>query len=68
VLIAGNGHVQKDVGVMQWLPVKLQQTTTVYGFVENSQAGDSRQFDVVAQVSVHPREDPCEVFKAMMKK
>lgn len=68
VLIAGNGHVQKDVGVVQWLPVKLQQTTTVYGFIESSQSGGSAQFDVLAQVPVHPREDPCEAFKAMMKK
>jgi uncharacterized iron-regulated protein len=68
VLIAGNGHVQKDVGVVQWLPVKLQQTTTVYGFIESSQSGGSAQFDVLAQVPEHPREDPCEAFKAMMKK
>lgn len=32
VLIAGNGHVQKDVGVFQWLPVTLQKTTAVHGF------------------------------------
>ena len=68
VLIAGNGHVQKDVGVVHWLPVTLQETTTVYGFIENSQAGGSEQFDVLAQVPAHPREDPCEAFKAMMKK
>lgn len=68
VLIAGNGHVQKDVGVAQWLPVTLQQTTTVYGFIENSQAEGSGQFDVLAKVPSHPREDPCEAFKAMMKK
>lgn len=68
VLIAGNGHVQKDVGVVHWLPVKLQQTTTVYGFIESSQSGGSAQFDVLAQVPEHPREDPCEAFKAMMKK
>ncbi len=68
VLIAGNGHVQKDVGVVPWLPVTLQETTTVYGFIENSQAGGSKQFDVLAQVPAHPREDPCEAFKAMMKK
>ena len=32
ILIAGNGHVQKDVGVLHWLPVTLQQTTAVHGF------------------------------------
>jgi uncharacterized iron-regulated protein len=68
VLIAGNGHVQKDVGVEQWLPAELQQTTTVYGFIENSQTAGSAQFDVLARVPAHNREDPCEAFKAMMKK
>ena len=68
VLIAGNGHVQKDVGVMQWLPVTLQRTTTVYGFIENSPAKGDGQFDVLAKVPAHPREDPCEAFKAMIKK
>jgi hypothetical protein len=40
----------------------------VYGFIESSQSGGSAQFDVLAQVPEHPREDPCEAFKAMMKK
>lgn len=68
ILIAGNGHVQKDVGVVHWLPVKLQQTTTVYGFIEDSQANGAEQFDVLRTVPAHSREDPCEAFKAMMKK
>lgn len=68
VLIAGNGHVQKDVGVFQWLPVTLQKTTTVYGFIESTQNGSYEQFDKLARVPAHPREDPCEAFKAMMKK
>lgn len=68
VLIAGNGHVQKDVGVFQWLPVKLQQTTTVHGFLEQQQSGSATEFDVVHTVPNFTREDPCEAFKAMMKK
>lgn len=68
VLIAGNGHVQKDVGVFQWLPVKLQKTTTVHGFVEQQQGSSPSEFDVVHKVPNFEREDPCEAFKAMMKK
>lgn len=63
VLIAGNGHVQKDVGVMHWLPVKLQQTTTVHGFVENQQTLGVDEFDVTYRVPDFQRDDPCEVFR-----
>jgi uncharacterized iron-regulated protein len=66
VLLAGNGHVQKEVGVLQWLPVTLQKKTTVHGFVEQPQA--EGEFDVAHQVPEFKREDPCEAFKAMMKK
>lgn len=63
VLVAGNGHVQKDVGVIQWLPVTLRQTTTVYGFIENPQGETTAEFDVAHQVPEFKREDPCEAFR-----
>lgn len=63
ILIAGNGHVQKDVGVIQWLPVKLKQNTTVYGFIENPQGETAAEFDVAHRVPEFKREDPCEAFR-----
>ena len=67
ILIAGNGHVQKDVGVIQWLPVTLQKTTTVHGFIENQQGGGASEFDVVHRVPEFQREDPFGAFKAMKR-
>lgn len=67
ILIAGNGHVQKDVGVLHWLPVTLQQTTAVHGFLEDEPVKATSDFDVVHNVPRFAREDPCEVFKTMKK-
>jgi uncharacterized iron-regulated protein len=63
ILIAGNGHVQKDVGVIQWLPVTLKQNTTVHGFIENPQGETAAEFDVAHRVPEFKREDPCEAFR-----
>lgn len=67
VLIAGNGHVQKDIGVRHWLPVTLQQTTTVHGFLEHQPGKAASEYDVAHRVPVFAREDPCNAFKAMKK-
>jgi len=67
ILIAGNGHVQKHVGVIQWLPVKLKRITTAHGFIEDQQGGIGSEFDVVHRIPAFPREDPCKNFEAMMK-
>lgn len=67
ILIAGNGHIQKNVGVIQWLPVTLQETTTVHGFLENPQGESVDEFDVAHHVPEFKREDPCEAFKSMKK-
>lgn len=67
VLIAGNGHVQKDVGVLHWLPVTLQSRTTVHGFLEHEPGQAQSTFDVVHSVPRFVREDPCEAFKVMKK-
>lgn len=63
ILIAGNGHVQKDVGVIQWLPVTLKQNTTVQGFIENGQGEMTAEFDLTHAVPDFKREDPCEAFR-----
>ncbi len=66
LLIAGNGHVGRVLGVPRWLPEPMLEKAVVYGFVElenNAQA----EFDYAIQVKPHPRPDPCEAFKTLMK-
>ena len=58
VLIAGNGHVRRDVGVPRWLPPALAATAEVHGFVESEPVAG--EFDVVHRVAPQPRPDPCE--------
>lgn len=60
VLIAGNGHVRRDVGVIRWLPEVLAKATEVHGFVEGEAAPG--EFDVVHKMPIQPRPDPCEAF------
>ena len=62
VLIAGNGHVRKDLGVPVWLEPSLQTRTTVYGYVEPGGASVDA-YDQIRMVSAHSRPDPCEAFK-----
>jgi uncharacterized iron-regulated protein len=62
VLIAGNGHVRKDIGVPRWLTTygpKLTMETI--GYVEGGAA--KGQFDVVKTVPAVKRPDPCAKFK-----
>ena len=63
VLLAGNGHVRKDLGVPRWLPPTLQQRTQVIGFVE---AGDDEAvtaFDQVVSAPAAARDDPCAAMR-----
>ena len=62
VLIAGNGHVRKDIGVARWLN-RIEPILTVRseGFVEGG--GDAGVYDVVHKLKPQPRSDPCSKFK-----
>ncbi|HEX7984012.1 MAG TPA: ChaN family lipoprotein [Duganella sp.] len=62
VLIAGNGHVRKDIGVARWLnQITPILTVRSEGFVEG---GDSAgRYDVVHQLKPPQRDDPCAKFK-----
>ena len=62
VLIAGNGHVRRDAGVLQWLTPQNQAKTQVHGYVENSDQNDAQWYDHVHVVPQVEREDPCQVF------
>ena len=72
VLIAGNGHVRRDIGVPAYLP--RDAAVLSVGFLE-TQPGetdprdyargvdDAPAYDVVWFTEPHPRPDPCEAFK-----
>ncbi|SPA23924.1 putative lipoprotein [Cupriavidus taiwanensis] len=56
VLIAGNGHVRRDVGVPRWLGGDAGQALSI-GYVEN--APDKGEFDMAVVVPAVGRKDPC---------
>ncbi|HEX8601873.1 MAG TPA: ChaN family lipoprotein [Pseudoduganella sp.] len=62
VLIAGNGHVRKDIGVPRWLDaVGSKLTVKSIGYVEGG--GMKAQFDEVRAIPAQKRADPCAKFK-----
>jgi uncharacterized iron-regulated protein len=66
VLIAGNGHVRKDIGVGRWLN-QTAPTLTVrsVGFVEGGNSADNAgRYDSVQTVAPPQRSDPCKQVKA----
>jgi len=52
VLLAGNGHVRRDLGVPRWL-----KRSYAVGFINADQ--DAGPFDQVVRLSKHERGDPC---------
>ncbi|MES2161785.1 MAG: ChaN family lipoprotein [Pseudomonadota bacterium] len=66
VLIAGNGHVRKDIGVARWLN-ELAPALTVRseGYVEG--ADGAGRYDAVYSVAPQSRPDPCAELKAKAK-
>jgi uncharacterized iron-regulated protein len=62
VLIAGNGHVRKDIGVARWLnAVEPKLTVRAIGYVESGQ--QRWPFDEVRKLETQKRDDPCAKFK-----
>ena len=75
VLLAGNGHVRKDIGVPRWLSEPSRQQTQAIGYLERDTAPtaaesktDSAQFDVVRYTATQQREDPCAKFRKPVNK
>ena len=61
VLLAGNGHVRRDIGVPLWLPADVRQRTWVVGRVERGDG--TTAFDERHEFAPHPRPDPCAGMK-----
>lgn len=65
VLLAGNGHVRRDIGVPRWLAERSAQSLLAVGFVESDGAPIAAdQFDAVVITERAARPDPCEAFRA----
>ena len=63
VLIAGNGHVRKDVGVPRWLAaVAPKLTVRSIGYVE--QAPGQGEFDTHVKIAAKQRTDACAGLKS----
>lgn len=68
VLIAGNGHVRRDIGVPHWLPAGLRHRTWTVGYLEyGNNAVLDNAFDAVNRTAAAPRADPCIAFAKRMK-
>ena len=65
VLLAGNGHVRRDVGVVRWLPAELRAQTHVYGFVEAGATPGGAAFDQQVVTAPQDRPDPCAKMPAV---
>ncbi|MBV9889469.1 MAG: ChaN family lipoprotein [Rhizobacter sp.] len=61
VLLAGNGHARRDLGVPRWLALEPERVLTV-GFLENDSALPAGAFDAVVRAPPAPRDDPCKRF------
>ena len=68
VLIAGNGHVRRDIGVPRWLAPALRARTIAVGYLEHGGASAlEAAFDAVVRTAAAERTDPCIEFKKRMK-
>jgi len=65
VLIAGDGHVRRDIGVPRRLSVADLRRVLAIGFLEADDSPVSTDaYDAVVRVPAAPRPDPCAALKA----
>ncbi|MFI4932869.1 MAG: ChaN family lipoprotein [Burkholderiales bacterium] len=65
VLLAGNGHVRRDLGVPRWLQRQGTPATLVVGFIERDTPPPAAgAYDAVVITEPAARDDPCDAFKA----
>ena len=62
VLLAGNGHVRRDIGVPRWLPAQLRVRSHAVGYLEigpPSDGAETAAYDEAVFSPPQPRADPC---------
>ena len=66
VLIAGNGHVRKDIGVPRWLSAAVRARSVAIGLLEPGDT-NTAAFDVAFTTPGQSRTDPCEGMRGAPK-
>jgi uncharacterized iron-regulated protein len=59
VLLAGNGHVRRDIGVPQWLDPAMRALAFSLGYLEKGDATAAAAFDAVVYGAPAARAPPC---------
>jgi uncharacterized iron-regulated protein len=59
VLLAGDGHVRRDIGVPRWLSPPLQSRVFSVGYLEKGNTSSAGEFDAVVITAAASRSDPC---------
>ncbi len=71
ILLAGNGHVRKDIGVYRWLSNAERARTQVIAYTEEESdttgAPESALYDRTIRIEPFERDDPCEAFTGKAK-
>jgi uncharacterized iron-regulated protein len=71
ILLAGNGHVRKDIGVYHWLSSAERARTQVISYIEEasdeSRRPDASISDRTIRLEPFERGDPCEAFTGKKK-
>jgi len=63
VLLAGNGHVRRDIGVPRWLEALPTERCLAVGFIEAGHVPAPGEFDAVVVAPAAERGDPCREFR-----
>ena len=71
ILLAGNGHIRKDVGVYYWLSKEERARTQVVAYIEadigSPAAAEMPLYDKSVSLEPFDRADPCEAFTGRVK-
>ncbi len=62
VLLTGNGHARRDIGVERYLPYAIRARTISVGLLEDNDEAPARSasYDLAIRTPVQEREDPCK--------
>jgi uncharacterized iron-regulated protein len=62
VLLTGNGHARRDIGVERYLPDAVRTRTLSVGLLEDGAEAPARSlnYDLAIRTPVQAREDPCK--------
>jgi uncharacterized iron-regulated protein len=62
VLLTGNGHARRDIGVPRWLGAAARERSVAVGMLEEGDAS-AAAFDHVVFTQAQPRDDPCTAMR-----